>query len=314
VVIRRSIAAAIALGALFTAIPAMAQVEKTVTSGIWSAFAGTHGDTPSCGVGAQLPDRSFAVSVQRDRPGVVRITVGTPGWDGEQVPPHTDISFEPSGALYGLTSAGSVGHFDYFDLDSARVRTWVHDFTAGSKMILSFPDEATWSFDLTGTSPTISAMLKCVTDNNMAGLPAPFALTAQPETPPQATALTPPAPAPTVVPATPTSSQAGTAVINLVCTWRSSGHEEVITINTDAHTWAENGQIIAPSRFTTKDGSVCEYPSIRVDPYQFSYTGMCDGKLAHSETINRYTGTAIHYYQGHEENQRDCKPGEKPRF
>lgn len=181
---RRSIVAAIALGAVFTAVPAMAQVEKTVTSGIWSAFAGTHGDTPVCGVGAQLPDRSFTVSVQRDRPGVVRITVGTPGWDGAQVPPHTDISFEPSGELYGLTSAGSAGHFDYFDLDAAKVRAWVHDFTAGSKMILSFPDEAAWSLDLTGTSPTISAMLKCVTDNNIAGLPAPFVLAAQPQIPP----------------------------------------------------------------------------------------------------------------------------------
>lgn len=181
VVIRRSIAAAIALGALFTAIPATAQVDKTVTSGIWSAFAGSRDGTPICGVGAQLPDRSFTVSVQRDRPGLVRITAGTQGWDGEQVPRHTDISFEPNGELYGLTSAGSTGHFDYFDLDSAKVRAWVHDFTAGSKMILSFPDEAAWSFDLTGTSPTISAMLKCVTDYNMAGLPAPFALTAQPQ-------------------------------------------------------------------------------------------------------------------------------------
>jgi hypothetical protein len=157
--------------------------------------------------------------VQRDRPGLVRITVGTPGWDGEQVPRHTDISFEPSGELYGLTSGGSAGHFDYFDLDSAKVRAWVHDFTAGSKMTLSFPDEAAWSFDLTGTSPTISAMLQCVTDNNIADLPAPFALAAQPEMPsrPTPAQIAPPA---TETRATAINQNAGAAIIKLMCDYQ----------------------------------------------------------------------------------------------
>lgn len=165
--------------ALLASVPfvADAQITKLAEAGVWQAAGGLEDGHQNCAIASVTgAPGSIMMFVEDDAPGLVRLAFQKDGW---AIPKEVRIpilirfndGFNVSVVGTGNGSAINV------NFPSSVLKAWIHSFTSGRSMTVEFSggNEPAWSLDLTGTTPVISAMAKCITDAAMTGLPPPFA-------------------------------------------------------------------------------------------------------------------------------------------
>ncbi len=154
---------------------AHAQVMQTrIPNSPWSVSA-IAGSNPACSMDGLVGQGTLSLTVLGDVPGFVHLQLdkrasSTPGGPARAV---FHFAGYPDVSLSALTGGASM----LFNLTAAELPAWMHGFTAAQDAIIEFPGtgEPPWVFDLRGTTPAVDAMQRCISDQGIAGVPAPFA-------------------------------------------------------------------------------------------------------------------------------------------
>jgi hypothetical protein len=149
---------------LFSAysMPAHADILPFSSSGQWKAVSGTDGIIKVCGVNAVINGGLFGLYAASDRPGVLRLGFFKKTWQlsGSAVP--TEIRF-PDGTKFHFNGIGNQSSISA-DIPDEYVKALIHRFTSDKVAVVALAEgqEPTWNLDLSGTSPTINAMARCL--------------------------------------------------------------------------------------------------------------------------------------------------------
>jgi hypothetical protein len=166
----RTILLAIMLIALAHA--AGAQSVTLAQSGIWTAQAYRTADEAVCSVGAQVGNGTLFVTADSRNPSSIIVSVTPTDFHLPDGPVRATMVF-PGGNTQYLSGTGRNGQA-VFSLGQTLLAPWLHEFTARSSGTIYFDRQPPLVFDLTGTTPTITAMSDCTKAYGFTTLPKPF--------------------------------------------------------------------------------------------------------------------------------------------
>ncbi len=155
------------------AAPAGPGLPPTVTAYDWTTSEDIEGARKFCGVGTSLAGGTLLLYGSSLKPTTLQLLLHKSLWHIPGLVVPVIIAFA-DGPTFTFDAQGS-GADIAADIPVQDVRDFIHHFTADQQATLTLQNgrELPWTLDLRGTSPTITAMAKCL---EVAGLwlPPPF--------------------------------------------------------------------------------------------------------------------------------------------
>jgi hypothetical protein len=168
----------VALAAVAMAYVALgyAQADPAViaANGQWTTLEDMGTPRKACGVQAASNGGTFLLSGASDRAGVLRLSLHKPTWQIPDLSVPVVLSFS-GGVVLKLIGTGKQATIRV-DMRDAAVKSLIHELTVNSAVTMTLPEghEPPWQLDLTGTTPTVLAMARCL-EAQQIWLPPPFA-------------------------------------------------------------------------------------------------------------------------------------------
>jgi hypothetical protein len=153
---------------------ARADFVPVATGGQWTALADTVSPVKNCSVQAAIGGGRFTLFGASDRGGVLRLNLYKSSWQIKGINVPIELSF-PGGVTFNFLGVGTQSIISA-EIPTAEVKSFLHQFTADASATMTLPEgrEPPWQLDLTGTTPTIAAMARCLETAEI-WLPLPFA-------------------------------------------------------------------------------------------------------------------------------------------